>query len=116
MEERRKYIRIPDESQISCKIITGKRAHEYMTKNISKGGIKFLVHDFIPKDSILKIKLVLYKTSATFEALVRTMWVRQVPNSDQYEIGVQFIDIPHEAVDHLIDYIKIFLSRNPMNR
>ena len=110
MEERRKYIRIPERSHISYKIITGKKADEYITRDISKGGIRFLVHDFIPKDSILKIKLTLYKTSVTFEAVVRTIWIKQIPYSDQYEIGVQFIDIPSGAVSHLIDYIKIFLG------
>ena len=112
MEERRKYIRIPDNSHISYKIVpVENKKGEYMTKDISQGGLRFTVHQFIPKDSLLKIKLTLNKTAATFEGLVKVMWIKEVPYTIDYEIGVQFMDIPQKAAEHLMDYIKIFLLK-----
>lgn len=109
MEERRKYIRIPDSSKISYKLIPASTQGDHLTKDISRGGIKFLAHQFVPKDSLLKLKLTLCKTAATFEAIAKVMWIRQVPHQSNYEVGVQFIDIPQKAVEHLLDYIKISL-------
>ena len=105
--ERRKYVRIPDGSQITYQVITGKKACDYITRDLSRGGIRFFVKNFFQKDSILKIKLTMDRAPVTFEAVVKTAWVSQVPHSDQYEIGAQFIDMPSEAVGHLIDYIRI---------
>jgi len=109
MEERRKYVRIPEKSQITYKVIPAAGADRYVTKNISANGIKFLVHKFIPKKSLLKIRLTFGRAPLALEGMVRVVWIREVPNSGDYEIGVQFIDIPRKAADHLIEYINAFL-------
>ena len=110
MEERRKYIRIPEHSQIIYKVIPEEKAREHQIRDISQGGIKFLVNKFIPKGSHLRIKITFPKTFFTIEALVELMWVREVPSIEQYEVGVQFIDIPPKAIEHLVKYIQVFLT------
>lgn len=116
MQERRRYIRIPDKTEVSYKVVATKIPRDYMTRDISMGGIRFLAHNFIPKGSILNIKLKLSNPSSIFEALAKTVWVKEVPFSDQYEVGVQFIDIKSGDVSHLNGHIKIFLSQNPTRR
>lgn len=111
MEERRKYIRVPDSSQISYKCISKEHVDEQLTKDVSQGGIRFVVHDFVPKDSYLKIRLTLSKTSASFEAMVRVVWTKRIPYRDGYELGVEFVDISPQAVQHLVNYIKVFLEK-----
>lgn len=110
MPERRKYVRIPESSQIFYEIIPIEKIKECVTKDISQGGIKFLTQEFIPKDSRLKIKLTLNKTLFNFEALVRFVWIRQLRFSESYEIGVEFIDIPPKALGYLINYIKTYTN------
>ena len=110
MGERRRYIRIPENLQIFYEVIPTDKVKECATKNISQGGIKFITDEFIPKDSHLKIKVNFYKTLFSFEALVKCVWVREMNYSEEYEIGVDFIDIPPDAVRYLINYIETFLN------
>ena len=111
MEERRKYTRIPEETQISYKVIpAGIKTSEFTTKDISQGGIRFLVHQFIPQGRRLKIRLNLYKTSVAIEALVRLVWIRKMPHSEPYEIGVEFVDLPPKGAERIVNFIKEFLN------
>jgi c-di-GMP-binding flagellar brake protein YcgR len=110
MIERRRFIRIPESSQISYEILSERKARDYLTRDISQGGIRFFVHEFIRRESILKIRLILAKTTFSFEALVKVVWIREDTLSERYEIGVEFIDIPSNATEHLIDYIRSVLK------
>ena len=54
----------------------------------------------------MKIKVTLQKIPFYFEAIVRVVWIKEGSCSERYEIGVEFIDIPKNSTEHLIDYIK----------
>jgi len=110
MQERRKFIRVPDNSQISYEIMPRPKVGGFFTRDISQGGIRFFVHEFIPKNSLLKIRLTLKKISFSFEAVVKLVWVREDARADRYEVGVEFINIPKKAADNLISYIKNVLT------
>jgi len=116
MLERRKFVRIPENSQISYEILSELKARDYLTRDISQGGIRFFVHEFIRRKSILKIRLTLAKTAFYFEALVKVAWIREDTLSERYEVGVEFVNIPRNATEHLIDYIRSVLKNfNPNN-
>ncbi|MDD5561590.1 MAG: PilZ domain-containing protein [Candidatus Omnitrophica bacterium] len=106
MLERRKYVRVPENLQIAYEIIPAESIKEYLTKDISQGGIRFLTYEFIPKDSRLRIRITFPRALLfSFEAMVKCMWIREVPYSDEFEVGVEFIDLPPEIMDYLINYI-----------
>jgi len=111
MDERRKYVRIPEKFGISYNVVPAKTLGQQTTSDISRGGIKFLVNKFIPKDSRLKVKIALDETNITIEALVELVWIRELPYSGSYEIGVRFIDIPQKDTDHLLGCIKSFVNK-----
>ena len=110
MQERRKFIRVPDNLQISYEIIPHPKVGDFFTRDISQGGIRFFVHEFIPKNSLLKIRLTLKKISFSFEAVVKLVWIREDARADRYELGVEFVNIPKKATDNLISYIKNVLT------
>ena len=110
MQERRRYVRIPENSQISYEVIPSEKTKEHSTKDLSQGGIRFFLQEFIPRDTHLKIKLNLRKTLFNLEALVRIAWISQVPHTQNYEAGVEFLNIPPKAVEYLKDYIRVFLN------
>ena len=87
--ERRKYIRIPEQSQIFYTVIPIEKTSGYTTKDISQGGIRFMVHEFIPKNSQMKVRLTLSRTSFTFEAIVQAIWISEMPYGQAYEVGVK---------------------------
>ena len=105
MLERRRFVRIPDDSTITYRVMPEAKSEDFFTRNISQGGISFLVHKFIPKNRQLKIKLQLKKVPFYFETIVKLVWIRKVAHSERYEIGVEFVSLPEKATELLIAYI-----------
>jgi c-di-GMP-binding flagellar brake protein YcgR len=110
MIERRRYIRIPESLSIIYEVVPSEIKKECITKDISQIGMRFLTDEFISKDSRLRIKINFPETSFYFETWVKCAWVRIMPYSDRYEIGVEFIDMPVKAADYLISFIKNYLD------
>jgi c-di-GMP-binding flagellar brake protein YcgR len=111
-QERRRFLRIPESLPVTYELLLNAKTEQCHTKDISQEGIRFLIDTFIPKFSLLKIKFNLDKLSFSFDALVRVVWIKSLPQSDKYEVGVEFISIPKEAAEHLINYIKSILRKN----
>lgn len=110
MRERRKFIRIPESAPITYEIMDDPETGEHLTKDISQGGIRFFVHRFVPVNSFLRIKLFLKKITFYFEALVKVVWIRRDPHGERFEVGVEFINMPRESTEHLIEYIQSVLN------
>jgi len=105
MNERRKYIRIPEKAEISYRLLKDKKIKAFLTQDISRGGIRFLVHDFVPKGSLIEIRLSLSKIYFSFETLVKVAWVSKQPFNERYEVGVEFVSIPQDIVSRLVAYV-----------
>ncbi|MDD5115997.1 MAG: PilZ domain-containing protein [Candidatus Omnitrophica bacterium] len=112
MLERRRYARVPESLQIAYEILPAESTGQYLTKDISQGGIRFLAHEFIPKGSRLRIRISFPRTLFSFEALVKCMWIKEMPLGEEFEVGVEFVDLPPEIVDYLISYIRVSLKIN----
>jgi hypothetical protein len=110
MEERRKYIRIPDHLEIVYEVLPKGMVNECVIKDISQRGIKFLAHECIPKDNSLKIRIGFPRSLSSFEALAKCIWVREVPHSDDFEVAVEFVDLPPVILKFLIGYIEDFIN------
>jgi len=106
MHDRRKFERIPENSEISYEVTPDPKTEHFVTKDISGGGIRFFVHEFIPENSILKIRLTLRKISLSFETFVKVVWITEDHINERYEVGVEFLEVPKDVALHLIDYIK----------
>ena len=109
MQERRRFLRIPENLPVTYELLLNAKTDECLTKDIGQEGIRFFIHTYVPEYSLLKIRVLLKKISFAFDALVRVVWIKKVPKGDRYEVGVEFISIPREAAEHLIDYIKSIL-------
>ena len=105
VQERRRFVRITENLQISYEVMSKRMVRDSLTKDVSQAGIRFLTQEFIAKDSLLKIRLILEKIPFSFETLARVVWVREVSRSGRYEIGVEFTNISAEAAKQLIDYL-----------
>ncbi len=110
MDDRRKYVRIPDNSQFSYEIISAQKIGKSATSDISQGGMRFEVNQFIPKGTNLKVKLTLSQIFFTFEVIVKVMWVRQLPYGEEYEVGVEFLDLPYNFSKVLMEYVESLLK------
>ena len=106
MKEKRRFIRIPEIAKIVYSISNDSKAGDFITRDLSLGGIRFFLHEFVPKGTVLKIKLTIEKTHFSFEALARVVWVVDDTCSQRFEVGAEFLELPAEATNYLVGYIK----------
>jgi c-di-GMP-binding flagellar brake protein YcgR len=106
MNEKRKFIRILESAEISYRLISKLKLKGTLSKDISKGGLRFTVREFVPKDSTLKIKINLKKIPLSFETTGKVKWIRRMPAGERFEIGVEFVEITRSVLIHLDQYIK----------
>jgi hypothetical protein len=97
--------------EISYEVLSKKIFSDSFTKDISQGGIRFFTQEFIAKDSLLKIRLVLKKIHFSFETYVRVVWVQKEAHSGRYEIGVEFTNIPMDAAKLLVAYLANIVTK-----
>ncbi len=90
MNERRKFTRIPFSSGVTYELSNAPKTKTSIGKNISRGGVCFYSHEFILKESVLKINFTLKKYP--YGAFVKVAWVREDAANDRYEVGTEFIE------------------------
>jgi len=91
MLEKRKYIRIPNSSEMKYEISGNPKSYSSLIHNISPEGACFLSQDFIPIGSILKLTFLYEKYS--YGGSAKVIWVKQEADN-KYKVGVKFIDQP----------------------
>ena len=111
MTDKRKFNRILESAEITYRSLSKVKTKGTLSKDISKGGLKFIVREFIPKDSMLKIKINLKKIPLSFETTGKVKWIRRIPNSERFDIGVEFVEIARSVLIHLEQYIQT-IQRN----
>ena len=111
MDERRKFIRIPEQAEISFRVLPNPKSAMFFTKDIGQGGIRFFVSECVPQNSLMEIRLTLKDIPFSFKAIVKVKWIKKEAYADRYEIGVEFVNITKEASDHLIRYIQTATKR-----
>ncbi|MGD9015294.1 MAG: PilZ domain-containing protein [Candidatus Omnitrophota bacterium] len=105
MRERRRFVRITESLKLSYEVMSQAMVRDSLTKDIGQGGIRFLSQEFIPKNSLLKIRLIIEKIPFSFETYAKVVWVRQESRRGRYEIGVEFTNISTDAAKQLIAYL-----------
>jgi len=103
--EKRKFIRILEKAEMTYRTVTDQKTTGTLTANLSKGGLRFFVNQFIPNHSMLRVTITLKEIPFSFETLAEVRWIKSVFTGEQFEIGVQFKDIPQEAVKQLQRYM-----------
>lgn len=109
--ERRQYIRVLEEAEITYKILSESRTSMFITKDISQGGICFYVQEAIPESSLLEVRFSIEKIPFSFKTVVKTRWIRKVPNADCYEVGVEFTNMSEQATQYLMRYINSVVKK-----
>lgn len=62
-------------------------------KDISQGGVQIRVQQFLPLRSIVNLKIHLTNPSRTVPVKGLVVWVREVPESEVFDIGIQFMEL-----------------------
>jgi c-di-GMP-binding flagellar brake protein YcgR len=111
MKERRKAQRLKELNEITISVtpgeknITKKKLLYNYSKDISASGAKIESSILLPVDTLLKIDFKLKNLEKKISALGKIKWIKVLIEDKSYEAGVEFVDIPSEAVKKLEKYI-----------
>ena len=105
VEERRRNQRFRAYLPIRLHQPDAHQAVETLTKDISVEGLRYVSPTLCPVFTALKLELVLSTGKEQFETRAKTVWFRTIPESEQFECGVAFIELSKENQRRLSVYI-----------
>jgi len=111
MEEKRKRKRKKDKYEVSIEpiqhnnLLSRKKIHYTLTKNISLIGTKILTDTPPPINNLMRITLRLPKTPRVVIVTGKIKWVKSLQGNEWHETGLEFIDTPQESIMVLMEHI-----------
>ena len=81
------------------------QAVETLTKDLSLDGVRYVSPMLSPVSTELKLELVLSTGREQLETRVKTAWFRTLPESEQFECGVSFVELSDENKRRLSVYL-----------
>jgi Tfp pilus assembly protein PilZ len=111
MENKRRERRVKEENKLICEIISDnktikcKKIFYTLTKDISLGGVHIRTDTFLPVDTVVKIELSLPKMHKIVCVRGKVKWVKSLYGDEVFEIGLEFVDTPHDIITSLIGHL-----------
>jgi FOG: TPR repeat, SEL1 subfamily len=111
MEERRRAPRLKKENEVIISVISEEKnipkkkfLYNY-SKDISVSGAKIQSNILLPVGTLLQIDFKLKTLEKQITALGKVKWLKVLIEDKSYEVGVEFVDIPSDAIKTLNFYI-----------
>jgi Tfp pilus assembly protein PilZ len=111
MDERRRMPRIKEENKVTITVVSGeenlpkKIINWYLSKDISKSGIRIQTNIFLPVNTQLKIEVTLKDPPQMITAFAKVIWIKRFSTNDFCEAGLKFFNTSNEMIQQLEDYI-----------
>jgi len=109
--EKRREPRREDELPVEIEILSDE-THPGPTsvlyaqiKDISAGGVKILTSVYIPLNTQVRLKITLSKIGESIGPIGNVVWGNRLENSDMYEMGIEFEQIPPDILCTLLEYV-----------
>ena len=106
IEEKRRYPRVESNLPLQYKNIKKLSGVSMgsLASNISAGGIRFKTNEFISLACRLVVEINLPTIPKPIKAISKVAWIRKLPVGEQYELGIQFLEIAKEDKDHITNF------------
>ena len=78
---------------------------ESLTKDLSVGGLRCLSPILIPVSTELRVELVLSTGDEPIEVRGKAAWLQEIPQSEQFDIGIAFLDLSPQTKRRLSVYL-----------
>ena len=112
--ERRGGARIRAYRPVRLHLPRSPRILETLTKDLSVGGVCCITSIPFPVSTQLNLELVLSSGEGPVSARGRTVWFRNIPHSDQFDIGISFSDVPDDDRRRLSVYLNRLAQKYPL--
>jgi len=77
-----------------------------ISKDISAGGVRLLVNEFISVFTRLVLEIAVPSAPKPIRAVSKIAWIYKKPYGEQYEIGAQFMDMSEEDKKDVFSFIE----------
>ena len=118
MDDRRKEPRIKEESDVTITVVSEGKHQKVIydsSKDISVYGAKIHSRLNFPVDTLLEIDFTFNTMQEKITALGKVRWIKVIIEDESYEVGVEFVDAPSDAIKKLGDYISWKQKRKNLN-
>ena len=105
LQERRATPRIRAYRPIRIHQSGNSRVIETLTKDLSESGLCCLSPVALPVSSDVTVELILSTGQEPLTIQAKTAWFRAIPESEQFDLGVSFAEIPQVHQRHLSAYL-----------
>jgi len=109
-KERRLHKRFNKDLEVEYSVEKRHRLKNGMTVDLSRGGMKLLLDEKLPKGAILGLKVYIPEKKRTIELEADVVWTNDADKKDPsgkrfFSSGVKFIAIKEPAGVHLSEYL-----------
>lgn len=121
MDERRKAPRFKEESDVTITVVSEGKHQKVIcdsSKDISAYGARIHSRDYFPVDTLLDIDFATKSVHEKIKTLGKVKWIKVIIEDASYEVGVEFVETPDDAVKKLEDYIswkQKHMNQNPFS-
>ena len=103
MSDKRIYQRAPVELAASYGVPEAEDITNATVVNISKGGFCFQSAEPMETQTDIMLQLEI-GNNQTIKIPVRTVWVKKIEGTEEYQVGVQITDASNPDFDKFLDY------------
>lgn len=111
LEERRRSPRHRAYLPVRVRQQGGPQVIETLTRDLSEGGLRCLSQLITPVGSELSLELMLSTGSEPLTLHGRSAWFRTLPDSEQFDLGIAFIDLSPQDQRRLATYLHLLSSQ-----
>ncbi len=116
MSEKRKFYRLGAKFSMTCKVVGDEQAshEESISRDISKGGVRFITEGPIKEGSVVSIALTFPDRTESIDFKVKVVWTEPIPPraegapSRGFEHGAEFVLITEEQRELIDQHIALF--------
>ena len=105
LKEKRRFRRIGFQVPLSYHIRGTTDYLGTLTKNISLGGMGFTSNKFSAPNTLLNLEFNILQRF--FSVMAQVRWITSLPSSDNYHLGIEFLEIQPQDKRYLLEYIDI---------
>ncbi len=110
MENKRKDKRFQEKNEVVIQFTLehhegNNRGTKALTHDISLGGARILTAQSFPVDTVMRIEINLSKSKQTIKVDGIVRWIKESPDKDSYELGVEFLHKISKSVLSLIRHL-----------
>ncbi|HNX82110.1 MAG TPA: PilZ domain-containing protein [Candidatus Omnitrophota bacterium] len=106
--EKRRFPRIGFKFPLSYKIRGSCEFDQTIANDISCGGLSFVENRFLAPETRLMFEIKIL--DKVLHPIGRIAWANQLPHSNRYNLGVEFLEMEMDTRDYLCDFVDMQIS------